>query len=244
MASRDGKKRRRRRWKIGIAMLASAAALLGSGHALAPAPAVAMVDSGGKPCSRVTWFDQFTCVDSVVNGGGSNGITAGTGRAGEVVFVSGTGSKPKCGEQGVICVSLGVNPGHPDPESRPLREGSGRGHLPQPDGMDRGHASCTKPSTGKEAGVCPGIPGKKKPQKPRDLVAEALEQARICRPIQARLKEYRRYREEIDVGRIAGEPILEDSPAGRQELRKLMDGSIKAEEQEARNNQCHLQLQT
>jgi hypothetical protein len=239
MASKRSPLLHRRSRRIGIAMLASAAALLGGAQALAPTPAVAMVDSGGQPCSSVSWFDQFNCVDSAEDGGGGGGSSGG-----EVIHVSGVAPKPKCSDDGVICIPLGPGkPGPPDPDSRPPRDGTGRGHQLQPNGSDKGHPVCTKPSTGKEAGVCPGSPGKKKPQKPRDLLAEELKQARLCRQIQSRLRKYRRYQEEIDVGQIDGEPILEDSPAGRQELRELMDLSIKAEEQEARKYQCHLQRQ-
>lgn len=228
-------------------MLASAAALIG-GQALAPTPAFAVGASGAQTCSNVTWFDQFKCiVDSVQNngggiggGGGSAGATPGTGRPGEVIFTSGVAPNPKCQDPGVFCVSIGIDrPGRPDPDSKPRGEGPGRGHQPQP---EVGRPSCTRPSKGKEAGVCPDPPGK--PQKPKDPLLEALEQAKICGQIQARLRKYRRYRREIDTGQIAGGPIFEDSPATRQEFRELMDSAIEIEEQAARSNQCHLQLQT
>jgi hypothetical protein len=219
-------------------MLASAAALIGGGQALAPTPAVAMVDSGGEPCSNVSWFDQFDCTPQNDDGGGSSGS--------EVIFVSGVAPKPKCSDDGVICIPLGPGkPGPPDPDSRPPREGSGRGHQPQPDGTDRGHAVCKKPSTGREGVVCPGTSaGKKNPPKPRDLLAEELQRARLCRLTEANLRRFRKWREEVKTGQLMGKPLSRDSPDRRRRLLDIFDEEVELENQSAVEHQCHLHGQT
>jgi hypothetical protein len=231
---------RHRRSKAAIAALTGLAALIGGAQAFAAAPALAAGASPGpQPCSTVSWFDWFSCVTSTEDGGGGSGSSGG-----EVIRVSGVAPKQKCDEEGVVCVEIGTRKqGAPDLDSRPRREGAGRGQL-QSGGIDRGRPSCTEPSRGKEAGVCPNPskPQKEgKPQKPKDPLTQGLEQARRCQGIARKLTTLKRWRKDAETG------LVEDSPrlfgADRQEWIEMLDLMIGDEQADWRKNGCDRQLQ-
>jgi hypothetical protein len=91
-----------------IAILVASAALLGGGQALAPAPALAMVDNGAAVCPVLgaSWFDQVMCLGLREDDGGGDEETRGCDgetHGCEVILVR----DPKCGDPQVICVPVG-----------------------------------------------------------------------------------------------------------------------------------------
>jgi hypothetical protein len=123
------------RWKMSIAMLALSAAFVGGGQALAPSPAIAMVDlgSGGQECQF--WIDCFNQAESGSGGGDSSGgagPSGGGSSGGEVIHVH----DPKCSDPNVTCVPVGGDnraPSQTDPDTGTSQDEPftrGRGALP------------------------------------------------------------------------------------------------------------------
>ena len=137
MIPTSSRRARNWRWKMSIAMLAVCAAFVGGGEALAPTPAIAMVDlgSGGQECQF--WIDCFNQEESG-SGGGDGGSSGGAGPSGggtsggEVIHVH----DPNCSDPNVTCVPVGGDnraPSQTDPDNDSSQDEPftrGRGALP------------------------------------------------------------------------------------------------------------------
>jgi hypothetical protein len=158
--------------------------MLVAGAALLPAPALAAVanDPNASLCpnpdSPQSWFEKAAC-SALSEDGGGDGDPSADIRGIETINVG----PRKCGQDGVVCVSTGVDGRSPrsiDSDRKPQKDGPDRG------GSDQGRPSCKRPSTGRERDVCPHmVKNKKKPLS--ETLAEEMKRARACRAFEQSL---------------------------------------------------------